>query len=217
MIQPSPTAPEGSVTTLPNYSISDFPPTSAILCRNAAPLVSFAFSLLRRDVPCRVLGREIGAGLIKLIDSQKASDLDELELKLAASCKRELLAADKHRNQSAIANIKDKYACVAVFVEEEKLKDSADWLASLKRRISSLFDDTRRTILTLSTIHKAKGLEWDTVFILDRSLMPSPYATQPWQLVQERNLHYVAATRAKLDLKYITSHCWKASNETGIA
>jgi len=67
MITAHPDAPEGSVLSLKDYEPSDFAPSSAILCRNTAPLISFAFSLLRRDVGCRVLGREIGQGLIALI------------------------------------------------------------------------------------------------------------------------------------------------------
>jgi ATP-dependent exoDNAse (exonuclease V) beta subunit len=49
----------------------------------------------------------------------------------------------------------------------------------------------------LATIHKSKGLEADTVFWLERSNCPSPWAKQDWQKQQEENICYVAATRAK--------------------
>jgi ATP-dependent exoDNAse (exonuclease V) beta subunit len=55
--------------------------------------------------------------------------------------------------------------------------------------------------VTLSTIHKAKGREWPKVFLLGRNrYMPSKYATQDWQLDQEKNLIYVAVTRAQEEL-----------------
>ncbi|MGM0680673.1 MAG: 3'-5' exonuclease, partial [Thermodesulfobacteriota bacterium] len=57
----------------------------------------------------------------------------------------------------------------------------------------------------LSTIHSAKGLEWDTVFIigLAENRFPSPYAaTDPAQFEEERRLLYVAATRAKSALYF---------------
>ncbi|MFP3983917.1 MAG: ATP-dependent helicase [Desulfurivibrionaceae bacterium] len=60
--------------------------------------------------------------------------------------------------------------------------------------------------VVLSTIHSAKGLEWDTVFIigLAENRFPSPYAaTDPHQFEEERRLLYVAATRAKSAL-YLT-------------
>jgi DNA helicase-2/ATP-dependent DNA helicase PcrA len=64
--------------------------------------------------------------------------------------------------------------------------------------------------VTLSTVHKAKGLEFPTVFILDfDKYMPSKYAKRPWQIVQETNLIYVAITRAMERLVYINSDSWK--------
>ena len=53
------------------------------------------------------------------------------------------------------------------------------------------------------TIHKSKGLENDNVFFLAPELIPSRFATQPWQLEQESNLKYVAITRAKNSLIYV--------------
>ena len=67
--------------------------------------------------------------------------------------------------------------------------------------IDSLFAENVKGVLTLSTIHKSKGREWPTVFWLDRAgTLPSKYAKQDWQLDQENNLCYVAATRAMTNL-----------------
>ena len=63
--------------------------------------------------------------------------------------------------------------------------------------------------LTLATGHKAKGQEWDHVFILDRALIPSKWCEEQAELTQERNLFYVMVTRARLTLTYITSGNWK--------
>jgi DNA helicase-2/ATP-dependent DNA helicase PcrA len=55
-------------------------------------------------------------------------------------------------------------------------------------------------ILTLSTIHSAKGLEWNTVIITNclDGRFPSVHAARdPEDLEEERRLMYVAATRAK--------------------
>ncbi|OGI22534.1 MAG: ATP-dependent DNA helicase [Candidatus Melainabacteria bacterium RIFOXYA12_FULL_32_12] len=60
--------------------------------------------------------------------------------------------------------------------------------------------------LTLSTIHSAKGLEWDTVFIIGavEGKFPSIYSYDDQDsLEEERRLMYVATTRAKNNL-YIT-------------
>lgn len=57
--------------------------------------------------------------------------------------------------------------------------------------------------VVLSTIHQAKGLEWDTVFLLslNEGVFPSEKSTgRPSDLEEERRLFYVAVTRARRDL-----------------
>jgi len=54
--------------------------------------------------------------------------------------------------------------------------------------------------LVLSTIHSAKGLEWDAVYVIHAAdgNIPSDMATKnPEQIEEERRLFYVALTRAK--------------------
>ena len=57
--------------------------------------------------------------------------------------------------------------------------------------------------LVLSTIHSAKGMEWDTVFVLNvvDGSFPSEFSTGKAELIEEeRRLLYVALTRAQNDL-----------------
>jgi DNA helicase-2/ATP-dependent DNA helicase PcrA len=57
--------------------------------------------------------------------------------------------------------------------------------------------------LILSTIHSAKGMEWDTVYLLNvvDGSFPSEFATGKTELIEEeRRLLYVAMTRARNDL-----------------
>ena len=56
------------------------------------------------------------------------------------------------------------------------------------------------TIWSLSTIHSAKGLEWDAVYVIHAAdgNIPSDMATKnPEEIEEERRLFYVALTRAK--------------------
>ena len=60
--------------------------------------------------------------------------------------------------------------------------------------------------LVLSTVHSAKGQEWDAVFVLNVSdgNFPSEFSTgKPAMIEEERRLLYVAMTRAKQDLQLI--------------
>jgi DNA helicase-2/ATP-dependent DNA helicase PcrA len=60
--------------------------------------------------------------------------------------------------------------------------------------------------LVLSTVHSAKGQEWDSVFLLNVTdgSFPSEFATgKPKQVEEERRLMYVAMTRAKQSLTLV--------------
>jgi DNA helicase II / ATP-dependent DNA helicase PcrA len=56
--------------------------------------------------------------------------------------------------------------------------------------------------VTLATLHAAKGLEWDSVFVtgLQEGTLPFSYAESATEVEEERRLLYVGMTRARLDL-----------------
>lgn len=209
MITPHPTSPEGRVASLITYTIATFqrPEPSAILCRNTAPLVAFAYALLKQDVPCTILGRDIGAQLAAVVKKQRATSLEDLREKLGVWSARETARSEAEgRSPERVA---DQYSCLMFFIRS--LDEDSRSIPSLLAKIDLMFTDTAtaKDRVVLSTVHKAKGLEYHTVFILDKGkYMPSRYAKLPWQLEQERNLIYVAITRAQHTLLYITSDCW---------
>jgi DNA helicase-2/ATP-dependent DNA helicase PcrA len=200
-IEPHPDSPDGSVTRVPRYSADTFPPGSAVLCRNNAPLIGFAFDLIRRNVKPLMLGRDIAAGLTALVRKLDAQDMRTLRERLAAYEAKELTRLLSKGKHEGAASLSDRVTCIRIFMSQAA--SPSDVIAN----IDLLFSEKNGTV-TLSSIHKAKGLEWETVFLLDAGLIPSRWATQPWELTQERNLLYVAVTRAKLHLKYINSDHW---------
>jgi len=69
--------------------------------------------------------------------------------------------------------------------------------------------DKDDTVLTLSTIHSAKGLEWHTVFLIyvAEGHLPSYLSLETEEDVEEeRRLFYVASTRAKVNLFFLKPH-----------
>jgi superfamily I DNA/RNA helicase len=81
------------------------------------------------------------------------------------------------------------------------VEDGDDFIELLKSEVRKTLLDRRDSSLLLSTIHKAKGLEWERVFVVGlEKYIPSKYATRDWQLEQENNMAYVAVTRAKSQL-----------------
>jgi superfamily I DNA/RNA helicase len=110
--------------------------------------------------------------------------------------------------------LEDRLATIGIFIED--LRDQRDRrggsmepsIASLIQSIEAMFRERGpEGMVTLATVHKAKGLEWQRVFILDASkFMPVPWGRGGgWEGRQERNLMYVAATRAARELRYIGS------------
>jgi len=172
-----------------------------VVCRNTKPLVALAYSLLRERIPCHIMGRDIGEGLKALVRRMKARDIDALQLRLEAYKTREMEKAIAKGEEALAAAIEDKVDSLLVVVGG--LPENARTVAELLRVLDEMFSDAGRRNLTLATIHKSKGLEADHVFWLNPSVCPSKWAKQPWQQEQERNLMYVAITRAKSKLTKI--------------
>lgn len=119
----------------------------------------------------------------------------------------ELRNEDKIIGQTKIENIEAFIEGVAEYVKNNVDAALESYLAEI-----SLFTDldAYKEIddkVTLMTLHAAKGLEYDTVFMvgLEEGLFPLGQATMdPMALEEERRLFYVGATRAKRQL-YLSS------------
>lgn len=89
---------------------------------------------------------------------------------------------------SALANIAENLPSTATVI---------DLAADLKHRADNEMEPAVSAV-TLSTTHNAKGLEWDTVFVIGMSegLFPLSYSMGEGPMQEERRLAYVAFTRA---------------------
>jgi DNA helicase-2/ATP-dependent DNA helicase PcrA len=81
---------------------------------------------------------------------------------------------------------------------EEWMVYIEDFTRELKERRQKTKDEPQEGVL-LSTMHGAKGLEYDTVFIMDvvEGLVPYKKAVKKADIAEERRMLYVAMTRAK--------------------
>lgn len=189
-------ASEGKVVDNFAWTPETFITTDVILCRNNAPLVQMAFRLIRASKACKVLGRDIGSGLIGLVRRLRAETVTDLRTKLTKYEVEEMASLGDHESQkSALA---DRCATLRVFLENSRTPEEVIW------KIEGLFADEAKGVTTLSTVHKAKGLEWPRVFLLDSHLIGSR-ARQVWEQQAEKNVLYVGVTRAKSELYFIRS------------
>lgn len=200
-IEASDTAPEGSVTDLGAAQPEMFKINDMVVCRNSAPIIQLAYMLISKKIPAKVMGRDIGEGLINLTRKLRARSLIQLEERLEAWMTREVTKLLEKDPEADVTRIVDKYECLKCFIDHS----GANTVEELIVAIQQMFGDNAVGTVVLSTIHKAKGLEAKRVFILDAWRMPSKYARKPHQIEQEFNLFYVAVTRAQEELFYVTS------------
>ena len=207
-IEASPTAAVGEVIRLgENFSFADFRQDDMILCRNTAPLVQLAYSLIAHKIPCLVRGRDIGSGLIKLVEKLGAATIEGLKTKLDAWEVKEKARLTKKDPDADTTSIEDRASTLRAVIENSRVGTTLELLTEIKTMFKvdggKDEDGKRENILTLSTVHKAKGQEADRVFILNFHLMPSKMAKSEWAQAQEQNLIYVSITRAKKTLVFI--------------
>ena len=169
----------------------------AILCRNNAPLMSLAFKLIRRGIGCEVAGRDIGKGLIAMTKKLSPDDgfpITKFESKLTEWQELEEAKALARDNPYRIDSIRDRAECLRATMDATQCRT----VGELRAMLEMLFDGGKngRKIL-LSSIHRAKGLEWDCIVHLDPWRIPSKMAKSPSEMEQEMNLLYVAETRTR--------------------
>lgn len=175
----------------------------AILCRNNAPLISAALRFIRSGTGVTYLGNDIGKALIAI--SKKILPLDNLpaeecEARIRAWETQEVALARANGKESRVAILRDQAACLMAVLSGSTQRPLTS--GAMRETLSTMF--ARENVnITLSTIHRAKGLEWPTVVHLEPQLVPSKWAKRefadgnPASMQQELNLRYVAETRTQ--------------------
>ena len=194
-----------------NTQIDDIQDGDMVLCRNNAPLMQVYVDLIKQGKKCFIRGKDIG---LNMKNAVKTTGMDTLNVKLD---KDGVFVRLYDELFDAINDIMGKYnvtyadAVETSFVARkldiikalETLSNNINTSKELIDKISDIFSDKKKGGISLSTIHKAKGLEANNVYIVCNSLMPSEMAKKDWEIEQEYNLMYVAYTRAKNILGFV--------------
>lgn len=209
-ILPHPKNKKGKV--IHNFSHSDVEDGDMVLCRNTFPLVSFCIHLLSKGKKSHIIGSDIGLSLINMINKCERKNeeftMDNVFARLhqeKESLIDKVMVNNSMTRQEALVQNN-----VILFNEKvdiiEGLSDDFDNPNIVIKKIENIFSDNNKQGISLSTIHKSKGLESDRVFILHPELLPSKNAILSWEIEQENNLKYVAYTRAKTTLGFINDY-----------
>lgn len=201
-IEAAPGAIDGTVETINMAQFASMPRRGdLIICRVNAPLVSAALKLIANGIQARIRGRNIAAGLTKMIKESAKHGLsgddfagamtDALQIYVDH---RLLILRSKPHTETQQETVLDQMECVTTFMSGRPDITGSVQLCS---ELENLFADEGAAIW-LSSIHRSKGLEADRVFVLRADRMRiDRKGMLDWQLEQEANLEYVGLTRAK--------------------
>lgn len=204
---------QGIVAKIDNNEVMmNLRPGDLVLCRFRAPLLAIAMKLVNKDIKVHLHPDEVQEFIgdykayfrpAELKKSITDETIDSFFEKIRERNEKKIIK-DNANVDSIIRSFRIKEA-MSLLDESLKFfrKKYLDWqlntidsiLVRLKETLSYLGDDA----IKISTIHRAKGLENDRVFILEYNKLPVP-REQAWETEQERNLHYVAVTRPKKEL-----------------
>lgn len=197
--------PKGHMGEVRNGHWDEIQGGDLVISRNNAPLVDLYFKLIDNGVKAKIVGKEIEKGIIELAEQCMSPIKDGFNnnlLRKVDDLVSELTSrgVTNPANHQRYQNLCDKIDLLEII--NNKTHSTAEIVPTIK----SIFVDETKEGARLMTIHKAKGSENDRVFFMkeykDKQLIPSKYATQPWQKLQEKNLEFVGITRAKKELVY---------------
>ena len=200
----------------------------AVLFRINAQSESFEEALASRSVPYVVRGAarfferpEVRQALALLRASLRAGEAarDDLVTQVSA-----VLAGMGWSTEAPAGRgqARDRWESLTALVSQAEEYAAGDlaptlegFVAELDRRAQEQHAPVAEGV-TLATLHAAKGLEWDAVFLagLQDGSMPITYATTPEAIEEERRLLYVGITRAR---KHLTLSWSLARNPGGQA
>ena len=184
----------------------------AVLVRINALLPAIEIALGAAGIPFHVrgerfFGRPEVRSAVRVAEALARVDSDEpLSARLTAAFERELgvrrdtvpgggSASERHGAVVTLLELADD------LVRTEPAAGVPEFLAEIARR-TAIESGGEAAGVELLTYHRAKGLEWDAVFLpaLEEGTLPIRQATAPAELAEERRLLYVAITRARRHL-----------------
>lgn len=189
-----PNAPEGLVRGCsPSAMLAGAGPGDFILSRINAPLAGICLELLRDGKRARIQGREIGKSLASLVKRMEADTVAHLFDALAEHLQqlREKLGRGDERTRIAAEAKLEKVTDEAETISA--LGEGCSTVDELLRRIDTLFADDGPAQIVCSTVHRVKGMEARTVYVLEWTLYLR--GRKPGDR-EEQNIHYVGVTRS---------------------
>lgn len=204
-IETAPHAIDGIVDMIPLEKLAERVrryETVMIIGRRNKPLAAALIDLLSANIPAKMLGNEIGKGLIKTVkDIMHYEPCTMLNFpSVALRYMRFLQSKMPPEAFTARDDIEDKFGTILILFE----RLTFETLDGFQSTIEGLFTNNEKEPVLLSSGHRSKGMEHPHVFILHNDDLPLRRKGQKiWELKQEYKLMYVMTTRAKVSLTWV--------------
>jgi len=196
-IEARPDAPEGEIRRASfDEAIMAMSDRDMVVCRVNAPLAKICLALIKNGTKSIIRGRDIGRSLGNLLDKHaKGADFNSQLVALDEYMRKECDKLEKRGKDVQAESLRDRVETI------HALTDGLDSMEALKARIDAIFTDDKIGVVC-SSIHRAKGLQAERVFVYNPALMDAfiGRAKSEEAKLQETNLKYVSFTRAKSSL-----------------
>ncbi len=192
--------PEGTIEATDDEKLIGLAqPGDFILSRLNAPLAGVCMKLLRSGKRAEIAGRDIAGTLKALVRklAKGSTTISEFHDSVLAWEKKEVDRLTKLRFETRVQLVQDQTETLMA------LSEDAQSVQEVENIIERIFTDDgpNAARILCSSVHKAKGLEADRVFLLDWTFRDGgKFGGQ-----EESNIRYVAVTRAKSTLVYVDS------------
>lgn len=175
-----------------------------ILSRRKAPMVRLCLELLKEGYNVTIKGDDVAKKMrgdvmeLRVMNNwnDSTASFHSLLSRFKGDKARGILSRPFTNTERALQQLDDRVNCLQYFFEQLRPPTFGDFILQL----ATAFDRKGANILMM-TIHKAKGLEWDRVLLLEHSKLPLTWNGQSdEQYTQEQNVLFVGLTRAKQKL-----------------
>lgn len=170
----------------------------AILSRTNAPLMGTCLSFIRQGIASRIEGKDVGYALDAVVKQVGGSDIVEFCGNLESWVQARIAKATGFNAVNVVEYVSDQAETLKVLAE------TCSTVSQVSEKIAYLFEDSdgnEKPSVKCSTVHKAKGLEWSNVSILQDTFKKR--ATNASQTREEENITYVSWTRTLNTLNFI--------------
>lgn len=200
-------APAGRVGTMDTREMLDtLERGDLVLCRDNAPLVGAALALMGRRKKVCFRGRDLSKELVELAAGVQA-ELGSLDAEAVSARLREhrgqlwaaIVAGHLQEDRETLRTFSEASDLHSALVTLLKIRAPGD-LSGVEAAVRDLFSrQDAAGAVVLSSVHRAKGLEAERVFLYEPGRMPSAYGNAE----EERCVLFVALTRSKRELYFV--------------